>query len=181
MRHCVTLAYHPSCAAKFPIAPNGGFKKCCGPPSPLPAILLTITPPPTDDLRTLIREELKFVRYTFTAEFHNLNTSIASLSSDMRAVNTKIDACVTETHFTTVRVDALKNNVDELMQGNFSSNVDFDSCLLEVEDRLRSRKNLIIFGLNDHDHLSLLTRRFLISIHYNIYFLLCYLMCQLTS
>lgn len=144
--------YHSSCALKYSTNPDGGFKKCCGPPSPLPTTTtLSSTPSSHDDLRMLIREEMQLVRETFSSEFRSLNTTISNLSTEIKAVNAKIDACASESHDTVLRVNALEDKVEEIIEGNSSPNNNFDSCLTEVEDRLRRRNNLIIYGLTDHD------------------------------
>lgn len=106
---------------------------------------------PSCDLRMLIKEEIQFVRDTFSFELRNLNTTISNLSNVMKAINEKIDYCTSQSRETILQVDALEDKVDEIIKGNFFTNSCSDSCLHKFVDRVRRRKNLIVYGLKDGD------------------------------
>lgn len=143
--------HHASCASKFPPAPNGGFKKCCGPSSPLPSPQQPLPSPLMSGLRMLIREEFDIINNTIASQFKTLNSFISDLSIEIKTVNEKVDTCSAETRDTAMRVDALEDKFEEINNSESTSHISMESCLSEVEDRLKRRNNLIIYGIDDPD------------------------------
>lgn len=138
-----SATYHPSCANLYPILSNGGIKKCCGPPSPLPP----------DDLRSFIREEFATVNNSIKSvksDIKDLNTALSNISIDVKSLNERIVNCETEVKDSKKRVNDLEEKFEEFNKGNSASGFDFDSCLSEWEDRQRRKNNLLIFGLQEN-------------------------------
>lgn len=60
-----------------------------------------------------------------------------------------MERCISDNVETIERVSTLELKVDEISKGNSSSHESFDICLSEVEDRLRRKNNLVVFGLRE--------------------------------
>lgn len=135
--------FHPSCASKSTLTSEGGYKKCCGPPSSLFAF------PTLEDITTTLKNQLDIFQMSMAQEFHGVKDSIAKLSTSISSNSARIVACETQLVGVDQRVEELKVKIAESNKGN--NTIDFSSCLIEMEDRNNGSKHLILFGVEDCD------------------------------
>ncbi|XP_043468237.1 uncharacterized protein LOC122502316 [Leptopilina heterotoma] len=115
--HCAVCnaPYHNSCAQKTPKTLEGGYKKCCAPPSP------TSVFPSLNDIKEAFKEQINILQTSMSGEFAEVKKYITNLSTHIDKNSSRITEC--ESLITDIgqRVEELEVKAAEVNKGTVCS------------------------------------------------------------
>lgn len=148
--------YHPGCAIRTGLLPNGAYSKCCRPKSPVgmsqsdlnvlvPSLDTTTSQNMTNDsVSLIINKAINGLQIGLTKNFSSLSSAINDLSTKVDAVTSRLDEVITTVSDHSIRIKAIEGTLHDINTNSITGN-----CMTEIHDRLSRSCNLILFGLAD--------------------------------